>query len=284
MRRCLRPRWTSTLYSRTAPVYKRGLLTQSYIKGPSYPPLLEETVGQHFASIVSLYGDRAAVISRHQQARLTYNDLDIQSNALARGLANIGVRKGDRVAVSLGNNIEFATATYALFKLGAILAPLNPAFNAQQVVAALSHLTASHLIIGTETNLPWKQPRENLSLLKHLVPDLRNRKLESELVPSLKRIVIVDNSSGRIDTSDLQATTPYSSVIEDGGQGLPLPGQGLRNDEVVNIQFTSGTTSMPKAACLTHKSILNNGKSIGDRMLLTEKDIVCCPPPLFQSV
>jgi len=51
----------------------------------------------------------SSVISRHQQTILTYSALDIQSNALARGLANIGVKKGDRVAVSLGNNIEFAT-------------------------------------------------------------------------------------------------------------------------------------------------------------------------------
>ncbi|KAI5856474.1 long-chain-fatty-acid-CoA ligase [Tricharina praecox] len=62
--------------------------------------------------------------------------------------------------------------------------------------------------------------------------------------------------------------------------GLGL-GEGLSPDDVVNIQFTSGTTSTPKAACLTHKSILNNGKAIGDRMLLTPSDIVCCPPPLF---
>ena len=55
----------------------------------------------------------------------------------------------------------------------------------------------------------------------------------------------------------------------------------LHPDEIINIQFTSGTTSLPKAACLSHRSILNNGKSIGDRMLLTEHDVVCCPPPLF---
>ena len=60
-----------------------------------------------------------------------------------------------------------------------------------------------------------------------------------------------------------------------------LPDQGLSPTDVVNIQFTSGTTSMPKAACLSHRSILNNGVQIGDRMLLTPKDIVCCPPPLF---
>ena len=212
---------------------------------------------------------------------MTYDDLDTKSNALARGLANLGVLKGDRVAVSLGNNIEFATVTYALFKLGAILVPLNPGFNAQQVVAALSHLEASQLIIGTETNLPYKDPRPNIPLLRHLVPDLAGGKVESELVPSLKRVILVDNSSGRVDCSDLKACSPYTSAIEDGGQGRPLPDQGLNVNDVVNIQFTSGTTSMPKAACLTHRSILNNGKSIGDRMLLTEKDIVCCPPPLF---
>jgi acyl-CoA synthetase (AMP-forming)/AMP-acid ligase II len=63
--------------------------------------------------------------------------------------------------------------------------------------------------------------------------------------------------------------------------GRPLPPQNLSPHDIVNIQFTSGTTAMPKAACLSHRSILNNGSQIGDRMLLTPNDIVCCPPPLF---
>ncbi|TKA78847.1 hypothetical protein B0A49_02066 [Cryomyces minteri] len=150
----------------------RTLLTQAYSKGPSEPRLLEQTVGQHFASIVSQHGDRTAVISRHQQRILTYEKLDLDSNRVARGLAKLGVKKGDRVAVSLGNNIEFATITYALFKLGAILVPLNPAFNVHQVIAALAHLAATHLIIGLETNLPFKEPRSNVPLLTHLVPNL----------------------------------------------------------------------------------------------------------------
>jgi acyl-CoA synthetase (AMP-forming)/AMP-acid ligase II len=61
------------------------------------------------------------IISHHQQKRLTYDELDQDSNALAKGLRRLGVEKGERVAVSLGNNIEYATATYALFKLGAVL-------------------------------------------------------------------------------------------------------------------------------------------------------------------
>lgn len=277
-----------TLLSRRArsnPLFRRqcsrGILTQAFSAGPSEPPLLEQTVGEHFAGVVRQYGDRPAVISRHQQKRLTYDMLDRDSNALARGLAKLGVQKGDRVAVSLGNNIEFATTTYALFKLGAILVPLNPAFNALQVVSALNHLNVSQLIIGTETNLSRKDPRSNVPLLTHVIPDLEGYKLESELVPSLQNVVIVNNSNGRIDTEDFKCTSRYEDVLEDGGSGQALPDQGLNRNDIVNIQFTSGTTSLPKAACLSHRSILNNGNSIGDRMILTPDDIVCCPPPLF---
>ncbi|CAF9909855.1 MAG: hypothetical protein HETSPECPRED_009538 [Heterodermia speciosa] len=159
--------------------------------------------------------------------------------------------------------------------------PLNPAFNAQQVIAALAHLEASHLIIGIETNLPRKPPRSNIPLLKQLVPNLRSPQCESEAVPSLKHIIIVDNSSGGTDISQLEATVSYKHVVGDGGPGQSLPNQNLDPSDIVNIQFTSGTTSAPKAACLTHRSILNNGASIGDRMLLTHEDIICCPPPLF---
>lgn len=259
---------------------RRGLLTRAHDHGPSEPPLLEQTIGEHFASIVAAHGDRTAVISRHQRATLTYESLNRKSNALARGLMDIGVKTGDRVAVSLGNNTEFATTTYALFKLGAILVPLNPAFNANQVISALTHLEASHLIIGTETNLSRKEPRSNIPLLTHLVPDLLGGKLESELVPSLQKIVIVDNAQGRINAKELRAAVQFQDVLN-GGPGCALEDQKLHKDDIVNIQFTSGTTSMPKAACLSHRSILNNGMQIGDRMLLTPKDVVCCPPPLF---
>ncbi|KAG5305012.1 AMP dependent synthetase and ligase [Histoplasma capsulatum G186AR] len=263
-------------------VQRRSLLTTSHARGPSEPPLFEQTIGDHFANIVSKYGDKTAVISTHQAQRLTYDELDRKSNALARGLAAGGLPKGDRVAVSLGNSIEFAIVTYALFKLGAVLVPLNPSFNANQVVSALGHLEASHLIMSTEVNLPRREPRPTLSLLHQIVPDLLSSKLESQAVPSLKKIILVNNDDGRVDTTSFKCTTPFASLSSDLIQDmLPIAPQGLSPHDVVNIQFTSGTTSMPKAACLTHRSILNNGVQIGDRMLLTPNDIVCCPPPLF---
>ena len=140
---------------------------------------------------------------------------------------------------------------------------MNPAFSAEQVISALNHLTASHLIIGAETNLPRKKPTSNLTLLEKLIPDLQRQRVESPLVPTLRNVVLVENSQGRVDTSKAKALTPYENALRHGLSSTGLKHRGLLPDDIVNIQFTSGTTSMPKAACLTHRSILNNGRSIG---------------------
>lgn len=272
---------TSSLLCRARSSPQRGLLTHAHSIGPSEPPLLEETIGENFARIVSQHGDKPAVIARHQGRRSTYEELDRNSNVIARGLQSLGVKKGDRVCVSLGNNIEFATLTYACFKLGAILVPLNPAFTANQIASAFNLLEATHLVIGAETNLPFKPARSNVSILQALVPNLNASKMESEMIPSLKHVILLDNSAGRVDVSSFTSLTPFVNVSSDTDTSAVSPSSGLSNNDIVNIQFTSGTTSAPKAACLSHRSILNNGKQIGDRMLLTSKDVVCCPPPLF---
>ena len=158
---------------------------------------------------------------------------------------------------------------------------MNPAFTTQQVISALNHLNVSHFIIGAETNLSRRDPQSNEPLLQEILKGSSSHAIHSEVVPSLKQIIVADNSSGRVNLDSISSVILFNEVLGSGGKGNEILNPGLHPDEVVNIQFTSGTTSMPKAACLTHRSILNNGKSIGDRMLLTEKDIVCCPPPLF---
>ena len=160
--------------------------------------------------------------------------------------------------------------------------PLNPAFTSLQVISALNHLDASHLIIGAENNLPYKAPQSNIPLLQEVIPDLFAPQISTEKVPSLKEIILVDNSLGGISTSVFRAVTPFKALLESTRHLQALPEDPtISPHDIVNIQFTSGTTSMPKAACLSHHSILNNGFSIGSRMLLTPSDIVCCPPPLF---
>ncbi|KAM7205300.1 hypothetical protein V8F33_001131 [Rhypophila sp. PSN 637] len=276
------------------------------------PPLLPHTTPEHFASVVSRYGDRPAVICRSPTTILkgtlggipldqipaavettyTYEKLDHVSNVLAHSLRSLGVKKGDRVAVSLGNCPEFAALTYAIFKLGAILVPLNPGFNSKQVAAALNHLEVRLLIIGAVTDLTYKpcRGRSNLALLQEIVPDLASGRIESPNVPSLSTVVVVDNTpshplSGFPPLGSLPSLTPFTTLTQDTStttaQRPITPDAPLSPSETINIQFTSGTTSQPKAAMLTHTNILNNGYLIAQRMGLTPSDLIVCPPPLF---
>lgn len=275
--------------------------------------MLPHTIPEHFASIVSQFGDHNAVITRSPTAgpeilsphpvpqavetTLTYEALDLTSNVLAHSLRSLGIKKGDRVAVSLGNCPEFAALTYAIFKLGAILVPLNPGFNAKQVTAALTHLGVELFIIGAVTDLAYKpcRGRSNLSLLQALVPDLSSTKLESPTVPTLRTIVIADNTPSHpqvsFPLSSYPCLTPFTALLPSGFHSLPaasspsarpvVPDSPLCASETINIQFTSGTTSDPKAAMLSHTSILNNGALIAGRMGLAPADQIVCPPPLF---
>jgi acyl-CoA synthetase (AMP-forming)/AMP-acid ligase II len=248
--------------------------------------------------VVAQYGDRPAVICRSptdpslpsapeaKTTTLTYEGLDILSNSLADSLRSLGVKKGDRVAVSLGNCSEFAALTYAIFKLGAILVPLNPGFNVNQVSAALSHLAVEVLITGAVTDLAYKpcRGRSNLPLLNTLIPDLQSSKTESPSVSSLRTVIVVDNLYAHPQVSfplqDLRALTPFD--ILRGGSSRPIvPSKPLDASETINIQFTSGTTSQPKAAMLSHTTILNNGALIAGQMGLVPSDRMVVPPPLF---
>lgn len=197
------------------------------------------------------------------------------------------------MAVSLGNVCENVALSYAAFKLGAILVPLNPSFNAKQLTAALAHLRTGVLIIGAVTDLAYKpcRGRSNLDLLTALVPDLKSSRLESPNVPSLKNIVILDNRASHSEAifplEELRCLTPYHTLIDttvapslSQHRGI-VPDTPLSAHETINIQFTSGTTSSPKAAMLSHTNILNNGRLIADRMGLVPSDKIVCPPPLF---
>ena len=199
---------------------------------------------------------------------------------IAHSLRHLGVKKGDRVAVSLGNMAEHAALSYAVFKLGAVLMPLNPSFNAQQVGAALAHLGVEVLVIGAVTDLAYKpgRGRSNLGLLADLIPGIAGSgtKVESPDVPTLKSVVVVDNRASHPEAlfplESLRCLTPFDLL-------LPLPSlfsstsslssasfsatrsitpdTTLVPSETINIQFTSGTTSGPKAAMLTHVSTEN---------------------------
>lgn len=156
--------------------------------------------------------------------------------------------------------------------------PLNPAHKPAQVIASLNHIAASCYILSSEITLPFRPPRPTRQDLEEIC---------STDIPSLRHILLICNSSERqtIDTTRFLKPTAheYAHLVATSSirRKRFIPTQPAHAKDLANIQFTSGTTSSPKAACLTHRNVLNNGFFAGQGMDLTDKDIICCPPPMY---
>jgi acyl-CoA synthetase (AMP-forming)/AMP-acid ligase II len=152
--------------------------------------------------------------------------------------------------------------------------PLNPAYTLTQLASALDHISASLLVLSTEITLPYRSPQPTTTLVNQLLDHISTSS-------SLQHLVLIDNSDGRNNTPLSERKVGYEVLLEQHlGTKLP-PQPGLDPGDVATIQFTSGTTSKPKAVCLTHQNILNNAFFVGQGMLLIQEDVICCPPPLY---
>lgn len=152
--------------------------------------------------------------------------------------------------------------------------PLNPAYTLTQITSALDHISASILVLGTEITLPYRNPQPTTALVNQLLDHISTSS-------RLHHIVLIENSNGRVCIPHAGPTVNYEILLEQH-LGNKLPRQNrLDAGDIATIQFTSGTTSKPKAVCLTHRNILNNAFFVGQGMRLTENDVICCPPPLY---
>ncbi|KKY14579.1 putative long-chain-fatty-acidligase [Phaeomoniella chlamydospora] len=231
------------------------------VSGPTKPPILQQTIGSKFAEIVKQFPQNIAVKAGSDE-QLTYEALDQQSNSLALSLRNdLGINAGDRVAISLGNNIPYLVTIYACVKIGAISVPFNPAYTSDQTIAGLNHITAACFVTSSHITLPYKEPQTTVPLLQRLTNASTTANSQMP-VPCLKHVVVVKDASTTLHLERSSISPVYihdydSIVCANRGRPLPLQDH-LSPEDVINLQFTSGTTSAPKAVCLNHVNILNN--------------------------
>lgn len=237
----------------------------SLFHGPSDPPLLTLTLADFLDFQCQRFGDRECLTIPWTRTRWTYNDLKEQSSLLARFLYSEGVRPGDRVAILAGNRAEYVSVFYACMRVGAVLVILNNTYTTAEAKYALQY-TDSKILFAT----PIIGRLDNSSMLSKF------SRSEQEL-PALQKIVLL--------SGELEHLPKYSNIIKDSrsmsSQEVDQVQSTLSPYDVCNLQFTSGSTGNPKAAMLTHHGLLNNSRFIGDRMALTQEDVLCCPPPLF---
>lgn len=253
--------------------------TVSYAKGVTAPALIEQTIGDLFDAIVVKHPDNDALISRHQQQRYTYRELQQCANQFASALLRAGLKPGERVGIWSHNNMEWVLMQLATAKTGLILVNINPAYRSSEAEYALNKVNCKMLV----TMASFKSS-DYLAMLRELAPELDRCEagaLTAARLPALRLIVWIDTPGQGQDQPGMQR---FSDLLATGTADDPHVAdiqRGLTNTDPINIQFTSGTTGFPKGATLTHRNILNNGFFIGECMKLTPQDRLCIPVPLY---
>ena len=249
---------------------------QSYAHGTSNVALIGETIGRYFDRTVVRWGARPGLIACQQGVRWTWRELSEKVDAFAAGLIALGLTPGERIGIWSPNNAEWVVTQFATAKAGLILVNINPAYRLAELEYALNKVSCRALITATSF-----KTSDYVGMINTLAPELLHARpghLDAAKLPSL-RIVI------QIGADTVPGAIPFASVYTTGGAAeqarlTELAGI-LQFDEPINIQFTSGTTGLPKGATLTHHNILNNGYFLGQAMAYTEQDKVCIPVPLY---
>jgi fatty-acyl-CoA synthase len=247
----------------------------SYASGVSEKPLLGDTIGQRFDSTVAEYGDRPALICHQQGIEWTWAELARHVDDFAAGLVAIGLQPGDRVAIWSPNNAEWVITQFATAKAGLILVNINPAYRLGELEYALNKVACKALVTATRF-----KTSDYIGMVNQLAPELaisHPGALDAKRLPSLRAVIQIGG--------DDPGTFAFEKIAHHGrpehaarlAELAPL----LQFDDPINIQFTSGTTGLPKGATLTHHNILNNGYFIGGILHYTDKDKVCIPVPMY---
>ena len=223
---------------------------KSYAAGSTIP-LIERTIGEVFDDTVATHADKEAIVSRHQGIRLTYSELAEGVERTAAGLWGLGVRPGDRVGMWASSCVEWIFLQVATAKTGAILVNVNPAYRAH--------------------DLSYILDRSGMKVIF-----LHERDARVSYADVLREACGLGPHA--LEASVLLNTGQWQSMLDGGVR--PEPGVRDKHD-VVNIQYTSGTTGSPKGVLLTHHNLVNNAYLVGTGIQWTSRDRLCLPVPLY---
>ena len=229
----------------------------SYSSGTSEVPLRGDTIGADLDRTAARHPDREALVDCTAGRRWTYTELVAEVDAVALGLADLGVGKGDRVGIWSPNRAEWVFVQYATAKLGAVLVNVNPAYRTHEVEYVLNQAGIRTLVCA---------PSFKTSDYVAMVAEVRPR------CAGLRDVLVL-------------GTPEWDALVERGRAGdrsrLAALEDELSADDPINIQYTSGTTGFPKGATLSHHNILNNGFFVGELLGYTEADRICIPVPFY---
>ncbi|MFD2925684.1 AMP-binding protein [Halobacillus naozhouensis] len=238
--------------------------------------LLQMTVGELLEKQAEMYPNHEAMVYPELKLRKTYREFNDMADNAAKGLMALGVEKGEHLAIWSDNKPEWLVSQFATGKMGAVLVTVNTNYRAQELEYLLKQSDATTLILAEEF-----KGTSYVDILKEICPELDSSikgDLQSDRLPLLKNVIVLSDK-------EYPGCFSWQDIIDMGrsisSEQLDQRKASLSYKDVINMQYTSGTTGFPKGVMLSHYNIVNNGNQVADSMKLTEDDRLCIPVPFF---
>ncbi|WP_066453591.1 AMP-binding protein [Castellaniella caeni] len=247
----------------------------SLVTGLTTPALRTETIGQALEFAARTWPGQEALVSVHQGVRLSYAQLNARADKIGAGLLALGLKRGDRVGIWSPNKAEWALIQFATAKAGMILVNINPAYRSSELEYTLNKVQISALVAAESF-----KSSNYVEIVESLLPEVAGHvgPLQAAAAPALRHVIKIGGEPRAgwrlFDEIETFATAAHEHELADIGQQLDC-------HDPINIQFTSGTTGLPKGATLSHHNILNNGFFVGECVGLRAGDRLCIPVPLY---
>ncbi len=238
--------------------------------------LLDYTLGEMLEHWAFKTPDKEFMVYADRDLRFTYREFNDRVDALAKGLLYIGVKPGDKVGIWAKNVPDWLTIFFATAKIGGVLVTINTNYKTSELGYLLKNADINTLCL-----VDGYRDSDYINMVFELVPELKDQPrgtLKSENFPELKNVVYIGQQKhrGMFNTAELLLLGNHIDDIE-----LESLKENINCHDVVNMQYTSGTTGFPKGVMLSHHNILNNGYATGQCMKYTQDDKLLVCVPLF---
>ncbi|MBN2706418.1 MAG: AMP-binding protein [Deltaproteobacteria bacterium] len=235
------------------------------------------TIGKLIETVAEQFGDNKALEYHKQGLSLSYKELNKVCNQVAKGFMALGVKRGDHVAIWANNVPQWTYTQFGLPKCGGVLVTVNTAYRSFELEYLMKQSDSTTLILIGGV----READEYIKVINEVCPELKDAqpgKLNCAKLPKLKNVVYIGKEKvpGTFSWDDVMALGEKIGDAE-----LEARHATCQPEDVVNMQYTSGTTGFPKGVMLTHTNLIGNAYSMADCMNLTADDCLCIPVPFF---